>query len=381
MSETLANFYGSLLTVRPPVPATVNKAGANYKSEIAHLEYSPRGAYGEWLEICEGIVDFGGDALFDFEPVDDPFLDAGDLTLAADGAIHPAGSTETLGSIDDVHTGRVFTANGPWVTVRDGALHAVMPRMLAHRREELSYYRQLLERIAEAGGYEPSFETNPHPWEGMADVAAVGDRVVLTYMVAGHYDEDVDAKTTRSTLEGARFAAERAGVPDQERVFAELVYPHFHGDTVHYGARPTNRGPVLMQYSGGLWGDGAQIVAAAVGEASVVPITCADAVEQYAGNSRQVRDGILVPDGVSDGYIDSVESLGLAARRVPLLELFGKAGGGPGCATLYMPANLVLPDDAPMRYSVRRDEARARRDRLPAKLTVDPGYFEGKPRG
>ncbi len=30
MSETLANLYGSLLVVRPPVPATVNKAGANY---------------------------------------------------------------------------------------------------------------------------------------------------------------------------------------------------------------------------------------------------------------------------------------------------------------------------------------------------------------
>ncbi len=41
--------------MRPPVPATVNKAGANYKSEVAHLSYSPRRAYDEWLGICEGI--------------------------------------------------------------------------------------------------------------------------------------------------------------------------------------------------------------------------------------------------------------------------------------------------------------------------------------
>jgi len=381
MSETLANLYGSLLIVRPPVPATVNKAGANYKSEVAHVEYSPRGAYDEWLDICEGIVGFGGDALFDFEEADDALLDAGDLTLAADGSIHPTGSAQTLGSIGDIHTGRVFAANGPWVTVRGTSLQAVMPRMLAHRRDEHTYYRRLLARIADAGGYQLSIESNPHPWEGMADVAAVGDRVVLTYMVPGHYDEGVDAKTMRSTLEGARFAADRAGVPEPERVFAELVYPHFHGDTVHFGARPTHRGPVLVHYSGGLWGDSAAQVAAAIGGASVVPITRDDAVDNYAGNSRQIRDGVLVPDGVTDGYVDSVEALGLTARRVALFELFGKAGGGPACATLYLPANLVLPDDAPMRYSVRRDEARARRDRLPARLTVDPAYFAGKPRG
>ena len=51
----LRDVYGDLLVVRPPVPATVNKAGANYKSEVAHLTYSPRRAYDEWLSILDAI--------------------------------------------------------------------------------------------------------------------------------------------------------------------------------------------------------------------------------------------------------------------------------------------------------------------------------------
>src|SRR5690242_18291931 len=126
----LRDVYGDLLIVRPPVPATVNKAGANYKSEVAHLEYSPRRAYDEWLSILDAIVACGGDALYQFEPADDPFLDGGALDVDGDGAIHPRGSRETLGRLDEVMTGRVFAANGPWVSVRDGSLRAVMPNML-----------------------------------------------------------------------------------------------------------------------------------------------------------------------------------------------------------------------------------------------------------
>ena len=55
----LRDVYGDLLIVRPPVPATCNKAGANYKSEVAHLTYSPRRAYDEWLSILDGIVACG----------------------------------------------------------------------------------------------------------------------------------------------------------------------------------------------------------------------------------------------------------------------------------------------------------------------------------
>jgi hypothetical protein len=93
----LADVYGDLLIVRPPVPATVNKAGANYKSEDTHLDYSPRRAYDEWLSILDAIVQSGGDALYQFEAVDDPFLDHAALHVDGDGAIHPAGSRETLG--------------------------------------------------------------------------------------------------------------------------------------------------------------------------------------------------------------------------------------------------------------------------------------------
>src|SRR3954468_21592902 len=112
----LPDVYGDILIVRPPVPATVNKAGANYKSEVTHLEYSPRRAYDEWLSILDGIVACGGDAIYAFEAADDPYLHRGDLEVDAGGEIRPAGSREVLGKMTDVMTGRVFAANGPWVT-------------------------------------------------------------------------------------------------------------------------------------------------------------------------------------------------------------------------------------------------------------------------
>src|SRR5439155_12323484 len=135
----LRDVYGDLLIVRAPVPATVNKAGANYKSEVAHLEYSPRRAYDEWLSIFDAIVRSGGDALYQLEPADDPFLDHDALEVDAEGAIRAAGSRDVLGRMADVMTGRVFAANGPWITTQPGKPRAVMPNMLAHRRAEEAY--------------------------------------------------------------------------------------------------------------------------------------------------------------------------------------------------------------------------------------------------
>ncbi|AKU90203.1 hypothetical protein [Vulgatibacter incomptus] len=381
MSNALRNVYGPLLAVRPPVAATLNKAGANYKSEVTFLEYSPREAYDEWLRICEGIVDFGGDAIFDFEAEDEPFLGKGDLRVEADGTIRAEGGGEALGNMDEILTGRVFAANGPWVVVEGRKLRALMPNMLTHRLAEQPYYLRLLESMAEAGGYELSVEANPHRWEGMADVAVVGEKVVLTYTVSGHYDGASGPKTMRSSREGVERAADFAGVPEDARVFAELVYPHFHGDTVHFGARPGIDGAKLVHYPGGLWGEGSARVESRLGAGAIVPIGRDDAVEKYAGNSRQVENGVLVPDGVSAAFVESLESLGLRTLRVPLFELFGKAGGGPACATLYLPKNLELPPRFPLRFSVRREEALRRRDRLPEKLSVDPAYFEGRRRG
>lgn len=377
--SALRDVYGDLLIVRPPVPATVNKAGANYKSEVTHLTYSPRRAYDEWLSILDAIRAAGGDALYRFEAADEPLLDHAALEVDGDGAIHPAGSREVLGRIDDVQTGRVFAANGPWVTVADGALRAVMPNMLAHRRGEGAYYRALLGQLAAAAGLALDVVDNPHRWEGMADVAVVGERVVLTYAVPGHYDAATTPKSARSSREGVAFAADAAGVPEAARVYAELVYPHFHGDTVHFGARPADGPPVLVQYAGGYYGDGAAAVARGVG--AVVAIDRADAVDAYAGNSRQVERGVLVPDGVSAAFLADVARLGLATYRLPLFELFGKAGGGPACATLYLPRTLAVPADHAARYSATEAAVRARRERIPETLRVDPAFFAGKPRG
>jgi hypothetical protein len=377
----LPDVYGTSLIVRPPVPATCNKAGANYKSEITHLEYSPRRAYDEWLSILDAIVACGGDAIYQFESVDDPFLGHAGLEVDADGAIRPEGSKTVLGAMQDVMTGRVFAANGPWVTRQAQTLCAVMPNMLAHRKAEEDYYRSVLDQLAEAAGLDLQVTDNPHRWEGMADVATVGDHVVLTYAVPGHYDANTSPKSSRSTREGVAFAASCAGVPEHARIYAELVYPHFHGDTVHFGARPTRGPSVLVHYKGGLFGDGAEVVAGALGADRIVPIDREDAVEQYAGNSRQVAGGVLVPDGVSPAFITAIERLGLTSHRVPLFELFGKAGGGPACATLYLPRTVEVPTKLPLRYTTTRDQVRARRARIPERLRVDRGFFEGKTRG
>src|SRR5688500_14474796 len=137
MSDSvLAKVYGDLLVVRPPVPATCNKAGANYKSEVTHLEYSPRRAYDEWLAILEAIVACGGDAIYAFEAADEPFLGHAALDVDGSGDIRPVGSREVIGNLDRVQTGRVFAANGPWVVAGAGRLRAVMPHMLPHRRDE-----------------------------------------------------------------------------------------------------------------------------------------------------------------------------------------------------------------------------------------------------
>jgi hypothetical protein len=379
--SVLGDVYGSLLIVRPPVPATVNKAGANYKSEVTHLDYSPRRAYDEWLSILDAIRACGGDALYAFEAIDDPYLDHAALEVDGDGAIRPAGSREVLGRMADVMTGRVFAANGPWVVRAGTTLRAAMPHMLAHRTAEAAYYRDLLGQIADAAKLALDVVDNPHRWEGMADVAVCGDRVVLTYAVPGHYDEHTAPKSSRSSRDGVAFAADTAGVPESARIYAELVYPHFHGDTVHFGARPATGGAVLVHYPGGLWGDGAPRVAAALGADRIVAIGKDDAVEQYAGNSRQVASGVLVPDGVSPTFAADLERLGLAVHRVPLFELFGKAGGGPACATLYLPRTLDVPAAAPFRYSATREAVHARRARIPERLRVAREFFEGKPRG
>src|SRR5215207_11242818 len=98
----LDDVHGDLLIVRPPVPATVNKAGANYKSEVTHLAYSPRRAYDEWLSILDAIVACGGDALYAFDAADEPFLDHRALTVDEAGDIRSADGGDALGNLDQV---------------------------------------------------------------------------------------------------------------------------------------------------------------------------------------------------------------------------------------------------------------------------------------
>jgi len=172
------------------------------------------------------------------------------------------------------------------------------------------YYRTLLGEIASAARLSLELADNPHRWEGMADVAVVGDQVVLTHAVPGHYDRETTPKSSRSSRAGAEFAATFTGVPRRRGSYAELVYPHFHGDTLPSTSvrdrrlaprpRPLRRRPVRRRL---------RQITAALGADRIVPIGRDDAVEQYAatrGRSRRV----LVPDGVSDAYVAELTRLG-----------------------------------------------------------------------
>ncbi len=375
-----SNLYGDLLIVRPPVIPTCNKAGANYKSEVKHLEYSPLAAYDEWLAICDSILDCGGDALFLFEDCDEAFLDYEMLSIGPNGHI-TAEESHVLGMLEDVMTGRVFTANGPWLIAKDGKLSALMPHMLAHRKVEEPYYEAMCEMIADAAGLSLEVTTNPHRWEGMADVAIVGNKVVFTYAVSGHYDEATEPKSPRSSLAGVTFAADWAQVVDDQRCFVELVYPHFHGDTVHFAMRPVDGAAFLAHFPKGLWRDESSKVTHFLGSDAIAHISREDAQDAYASNSRQLRDGLLVPQQASKAFKEVATSSGLSVKELSLNELFGKAGGGPACATLYVPSQVRVPANFPLRYSLQREAALKRRERIPKTLTVDKSYFDNRKRG
>jgi hypothetical protein len=286
-----------------------------------------------------------------------------------------------LGRLDNMLTGRVFTANGPWVIVNDDKLRALMPNMLAHRTAELPYYERVLKEIAHATRLTLDVVRNEHRWEGLADVTVIDERAVLTHTVPGHYDVGLATKTLRSSLRGVQRAADFAGLHADQCLYAELVYPHFHGDTVHFTARTRRSQPVLFHYPAGLYGDESEHLRRVLGEERVHVIDKTDAVDAYAANARQVLNGVLVPEGTSTAFRNALQRLELDIKTVALNELFGKAGGGPACATLYLPANLDLPIDSPLRYSVSRPRAIARRDRVAERVRVDPGYFVNRPRG
>jgi hypothetical protein len=367
-----SDLYGQLVVVRPPAPVTVNKAGANYKSAVPHLEYSPRAAYREWLAICDAVLEAGGDALVVFEDEDEPFLDHDQLEVDASGVIR-AGQSQ-LGHLDQISTGRVFAANGPWIATGDQRLLAVMPHMLPHRQAEAAYFERLLADLADECRLRLDVRRPEAPWEGMADVTAVDDTVIFTHAVAGHYDQDTVPQAQRSTLEGAVFAADCVGIGDDARLFVELVHPHFHGDTVHFTARRADGTHCLVHYPGGLWGDGSARIRKRLA-APIVELDRSDAVDAYAGNSRQIGETLLTTALVSEVFTGQMQALGLEVVRLELAELFGKAGGGPGCATLYLPTNLEVPADSPLRYSGLRELAHQRATRVAERVLVDADYF------
>lgn len=374
--DLLRRFYGPMVAVRPPAPVSVNKGRANYKSQIPRTVYHPRAEYREWLAICEAVLAAGGDAVVLAEDGDERYLDAGDLEIDAGGNIFAASSGARLGHVGDIDTGRVFAANGPWVSAEGGVIRAVLPRMLPHRRREVSYARALLSIIAADAGAELELEENPHSWEGLADVAVVGDRVILTHAVPGRYDRGVAPQAQRSTREGSAFAADFHRVPEAQRIHVELVYPHFHGDTAHFCARAEGGRPILFRHRGALREGDADAVQRFVG-AEIVDIGRADARDHYATNARQIGRTLLATAGVSERFESRVRERGLELVRLDLDQLFGVAGGGPACTTLILPADLAVAETSPLRFSRSRQRWHQRQGRIAESVRVDPGFFGG----
>ncbi len=286
-----------------------------------------------------------------------------------------------LCEIEDLMTGRVFTNNGPWIVRAGNAIRAVLPNMIEHRKQENAYFQRLLWKIAEQARLDLVVAENPNRWEGMADVVPIKDRVLLTFTVRGHYAGDSDAgdKVLRSSKKGLKYAADFVGVPESKRLYAELIYPYFHGDTVHFVARPQNGEQKLVQFAGGLYQGEADKIQQQLGPSAIVAIDPEDALA-FAANCRQVGKGLMMPNGVSDRFLATVESLGLHPRRVKLGELLGKAGGGPACATLPLPENIPIPDASPLRYSVVREKVLERKERMPNRVMVSSEFYESRAR-
>ena len=349
----LADVHGDLLIVRPPVPATVNKAGANYKSEVAHLDLrtAPR--------VRRVAVDPRRDrrvrrrrALSSSRRSTSRCSITRRSRSMPTARSDPAGSREALGTIDAVMTGRVFTANGPWVTRTDGgaargdAAHARAPP----RRGAV--LRGAARRSSPPPpGSRSRSPPNPHRWEGMADVAAVGDRVILTYAVPGHYDAGTTPKSARSSARGRRVRRRSRRRPrgraDLRRARVPAL-PRRHGPLLR--ASPQDRGaggpgPVPRRALR-RWAPRSSRVRSGPTGSCAIDRATTRSISTRATRARWPA-ACWSRTGSSPGSSPSSRRRGLVTHRVPLFELFGKAGGGPACATLYLPAIAGGPDDAP----------------------------------
>ena len=285
----------------------------------------------------------------------------------------------------DVMTGRVFAANGPWVT-RDGddAARGDAEHARAPPRRGARTTATLLGELAEAARLALAIADNPHRWEGMADVAAVGDRVVLTYAVPGHYDARHHAEELAQLARGRRVRRRSSpACPTDARIYAELVYPHFHGDTVHFGARPTTRraGARPLRRRALRRRRRARRARARRRARSCRSIATTRSSSTPATRARS-RGGVLVPDGVSPAFVAAIEALGLAIAPRPAVRAVRQGRRRPGVRD-PVPAPHPRRTARSRRCATRHPRrVRARRERIPETPSGRPRHSStGKARG
>ena len=200
----------------------------------------------------------------------------------------------------------------------------------------------------------------------MADVAAVGERVVLTYAVPGHYDADTTPKSSRSSRDGVAFAADRArrarGRADLRRAGLPAL-PRRHralrraADRPRAGARALRRRPVRRRRGDGRATRSAPITSSrssAMTRSSNTPATRVRSRRRARARWRvgAVRRGDRRPG---------------ARRRIACRcsSCSAKQVAGRHARRCTCRAPLVVPVDLPLRYSATRDAVRARRERIP----------------
>ena len=314
------------------------------------------------------IVVCGGDAIYEFEAADEPFLDhrrsRSTATARSTRGSPPCSATRR------VMTGRVFAANGPWVRRRErpcarGPEHAAPPQA-TRRRTTASC----------SAGWRPpracrsTMTDNPHRWEGMADVATVGDRVVMTYAVPGHYDAGVSRRAPRSAREGVAFAAITPACPrprgssPSSSTRTTMATPSTSVPARRGARRCSSTSRAVCRATTLLSSRGARSRSRRADRSE-------DAVDQYAGNSRQVAGGVLVPDGVSACVLASSRGSGWPSPR-PAVRAVRPGGRLRRARPFTCPARWS-GRIAPASVTARAATCARARKKIAERVRVDPG--------
>lgn len=208
----------------------------------------------------------------------------------------------------------------------------VLSNLLPSRAGEMPVYRQFLKEL----GF--SVVTIRNRFEGEAELFPIGSEFIFTYggVVKQRFTPQVGLppwkriygfRTERAALQELRPFLGTQAVHDFELVEES----HYHGDTVFcsFGENREN----LLAYLEALAPESRARCTKIFGD-RLIPLATRDAFH-YAANSYQVRTAeglvLLIPEGVSDKLLQTIEGRGVRPHPVNVSEFLKKGGGAIKC--------------------------------------------------